>query len=140
MYCCQAIRERQFRDCKAFQVTSKNREFDKKVLEVCDKKNDALGISVKGTTIFTTDLHAADAVYHTTCDSSFGTGTVKRESCITRLRKTSRFRSWKSFSANDRVFMCKCWRTNYTKWFIRTHGFFSKGFSTRSLYYKMDET
>ena len=87
MYCCQAIRERQFRDCKAFQVTSKNREFDKKVLEVCGKKNDALGISVKGTTRFTTDLHAADAVYHTTCDWSFGTGTVKRESCITRLRK-----------------------------------------------------
>ena len=53
---------------------SKNREFDKKVLDVCDKRNDALAISVKGRIRFTTDLHAADAVYHTACDSSFKTG------------------------------------------------------------------
>ena len=53
---------------------SKNREFDKKVVEVCDKRNDALGISVTGRIRFTTDLHAADAVYHTACDSCFGTG------------------------------------------------------------------
>ena len=49
---------------------SKNREFDKKVLEVCDKRNDALANWVKGRIRFTTDLYAADAVYHTTCDSS----------------------------------------------------------------------
>ena len=40
---------------------SENREFDKKVLEVCDKRNDALAISVKRIR-FTTDLHAADVV------------------------------------------------------------------------------
>ena len=74
MYCCQAITEREFRDCKAFQVMSKNREFDKKILEVCDKRNDALAISVKGRIIFTTDLHAAVAVYHTAYDSSFTAG------------------------------------------------------------------
>ena len=50
---------------------SKNREFDNKVLEVCDKRNNALAISVKGRVRFTTDLHAAGAVYHTACDSSF---------------------------------------------------------------------
>ena len=38
LYCCQVVTERKFRDCKAFLVVSKNREFDKKVLEVCDKK------------------------------------------------------------------------------------------------------
>ena len=70
----QAITEREFRDRKAFQVMSKNREFDKKVLEVDDKRNDALAISVKGRIRFTTDLHAADAVYHIACDSSFRTG------------------------------------------------------------------
>ena len=53
---------------------SKDREFDKKVLDVCDKRNDALAISVKGRIRFTTYLHAADAVYHTACDSSFRTG------------------------------------------------------------------
>ena len=53
---------------------SKNREFDKKVIEVCDKRNDALAISVKGGIRFTTDLHAADAVYHTACDLNFRTG------------------------------------------------------------------
>ena len=74
MHYCQAITEREFRDRKAFQVMSKNREFDKKVLEVDDKRNDALAISVKGRIRFTTDLHAADAVYHTACDSSFRTG------------------------------------------------------------------
>ena len=42
LYCCQAIAEREFRDRKASQVMSKNREFDKKVLEVCDKRNDAV--------------------------------------------------------------------------------------------------
>ena len=73
LYCCQANTEREFRDSKAFQVMPKNREFDKKVLEVCDKKNDALAISVKERIRFTTDLHAADAVYHTPCDSSFKT-------------------------------------------------------------------
>ena len=41
---------------------SKIREFDKKVLEVCDKRNDALAISVKGRIRFITDLNAADAV------------------------------------------------------------------------------
>ena len=48
MYCCQAITEREFRDQKAFQLTSKNREFDKKVLEVCDKRNGSIAISIKG--------------------------------------------------------------------------------------------
>ena len=47
---------------KLFQVMSKNREFDKKVIEVCDERNDALAISVKGRIRFFTDLHAADAV------------------------------------------------------------------------------
>ena len=55
---------------------SENREFDKKVLDVCDKRNDALAISVKGRIRFTTDLHAANAVYHTACDSSFRTGKI----------------------------------------------------------------
>ena len=41
---------------------SENREFDKKVLEVCDKRNHALAISVKRRIRFTTDLHAADVV------------------------------------------------------------------------------
>ena len=42
-----------------------------KVLEVCDKRNYALAISVKGRITFTTDLYTADAVYHTACDLSF---------------------------------------------------------------------
>ena len=67
---CQANTEREFREHKVIQVMSKNREFDKKVLEVCAKRNDALANWVKGRIRFTTDLHAADAVYHTTCDSS----------------------------------------------------------------------
>ena len=62
LYCCQAITEREFRDRQAFQVMSKNREFDNKVLEVCDKRNDALAISVKERIRFTTDLHAGDTV------------------------------------------------------------------------------
>ena len=74
MYCYQAFTEREFRDHKAFQVMSKNRKLDKKVLEVCDKRNDALAISVKRRIRFTTDLHAADAVYQTACNSSFRTG------------------------------------------------------------------
>ena len=42
-FCCrQAITQREFSDRKAFEVMHKNREFDKKVLEVCDKANDAL--------------------------------------------------------------------------------------------------
>ena len=73
-YCCQAITEGEFRDHKAFQVMSKNRKFDKKVLELCDKRNDTLAIEVKGRIRFTTDLHAAEAVYHTACDSFFRTG------------------------------------------------------------------
>ena len=47
LYCCQAIKEREFRDRQASQVMSKKREFDKKVLEVCGKRNYALAISVK---------------------------------------------------------------------------------------------
>ena len=53
---------------------SNNREFDKKVLQVCDKRNDAIAISVKGRIRFTTHLHVADAVCHTACDLSFRTG------------------------------------------------------------------
>ena len=53
---------------------SKNREFDKKILEVCDKRNNALAISVKGRIRFVTYLHAADAVYHASCNLSFRTG------------------------------------------------------------------
>ena len=41
---------------------SKKKEFDKKVLEVCVKRNNALAISVKGRIRFTTNLHAADTV------------------------------------------------------------------------------
>ena len=52
---------------------SKNTEFDKKVLEVCDKRN-VLGISVKGRIRLTTGLLAADAVYYSACDSCFITG------------------------------------------------------------------
>ena len=48
LHFCQTITEREFRDCKAFQVMSKNGEFDKNVLEVCDKREDALAILVKG--------------------------------------------------------------------------------------------
>ena len=62
LYCCQSITEREF--TKAFQAMSKNREFDKKVLEVSRKRNDALVVSVKGRIRFTTDLHAAGPVYH----------------------------------------------------------------------------
>ena len=71
---CQAITEREFSDLKAFEVMSKNREFEKKVLELCEKRNEALAILVKGRIRFTTDLHAADTDYHTACDSSFRTG------------------------------------------------------------------
>ena len=74
LYCCQVITETKFRNHKASQVMSKNREFEKKVLEVCDKRNDAVAISVKGRIRFATDLHAAHAVYHTACDSSFRKG------------------------------------------------------------------
>ena len=52
LYCCQAIAEREFRDRKASQVMSKNREFDKKVLEVCDKRNDAVRIKSDSTNKF----------------------------------------------------------------------------------------
>ena len=38
LYCYQAFTEREFRYHKAFQVMSKNRELDKKVLEVFDKR------------------------------------------------------------------------------------------------------
>ena len=68
---------------------SKKREFDKKVLEVCDKRNNPVAFSVKGRIRFVTDLHA-----------SFRTGKSclkiqrKPESCITSLRKTTRFRSF----------------------------------------------
>ena len=62
LYCCQAIVMENLETAKLFQVMSKNREFDKKVLEVCDERNDALAISVKGRIRFSTDLHAADAV------------------------------------------------------------------------------
>ena len=51
-----------------------NREFDSKVLEVCEKTIDALAISVKGRIRFTTDLYSADGTYHTVCDWSFRTG------------------------------------------------------------------
>ena len=60
---------------------SKNREFDKKVVEVCDKRNDAPGILVKGRIRFTADLHAADAVYHTACYSSFRAGRNFPKNC-----------------------------------------------------------
>ena len=62
LYCCQAITEREFRDHKAFQLMSKNREFNRNVVEVCDKRNGTLAISVKGRIRFTTDLHTADTV------------------------------------------------------------------------------
>ena len=76
LYCCEVITEREFRDRKALQVMSKNRELDKKALEVCDKRNNALAISVKRRIRFTTDLHAADAVHHTAFDSSFRAGKI----------------------------------------------------------------
>ena len=42
LYYGHAITEREFSDHKAFEVMSQNRKFDKKVQEVCDKRNDAL--------------------------------------------------------------------------------------------------
>ena len=53
---------------------SKNRQFDKEVLEVCNKRNNTLAISVNRKIRFTTDLRAGDVVYYTACDSSFRTG------------------------------------------------------------------
>ena len=136
MYCCKAITEREFRHCKAFQVMSKNREFDKKVVEVCDKRNDALGISVTGRIRFTTDLHAADAVYHTACYSSFRAGRnfPKNYSENENLASPGLGRQVVSdrknvFKQMIRVFTCNWRRTNYTKWVKGTDGFFSKRFS-----------
>ena len=52
------------------RIGNQTRRFQKSLT----KENDALAISVKRRIRFTTDLHAADAVYHTACNSSFRTG------------------------------------------------------------------
>ena len=53
---------------------SKNREFDNTILQTCEKRNDLWTLSVKGRIAYANDLHAADAVYHTLCDSAFRNG------------------------------------------------------------------
>ena len=52
------------------RIGNQTRRFQKSLT----KENDALAISVKRRIRFTTDLHAADAVYHTACNSSFRAG------------------------------------------------------------------
>ena len=74
LYCTNPVSEREIRERKGYQVMSKNREFDISILKVCEQRIDELSVSVKGRITFANDLHAADAVYHATCDSSFRTG------------------------------------------------------------------
>ena len=70
--CCQTITEREFRNLRLFM--SKNKDFSKKVLEGCCKRDNALTILVKGRIIFTTDLHTTHGlVYHAAYNSSFTT-------------------------------------------------------------------
>ena len=72
--CCQTITERDFKNLKFFQVMSKNKDFNKKGLAVCCKRDNALTILVKRIIRFTTDLDATDGlVYHTAYNSSFRT-------------------------------------------------------------------
>ena len=74
LFCANTVTPRERRDKKAYQVMSKNREFDKTILQICEKRNDSWASSVKGRIAYTNDLHAADAVYHTSCDSAFRNG------------------------------------------------------------------
>ena len=53
---------------------SKNREFDKTILQTYEKRIDLWTLSVKGRIAYANDLHAADAVYHTLFDSVFRNG------------------------------------------------------------------
>ena len=72
--CCQTITEWEFGNLKFFQVMSKNKDFNKKVLEVCCKRDNALTILVKRRIRFTTDLHTTHGlVYHTGYNSCFRT-------------------------------------------------------------------
>ena len=123
---------------------SKNREFDKKVLDVCDKRNDALAISVKGRIRFTTDLHAADAVYHTACDSSFRTGKNLKYSENVNLASPGLGRP--VVSDREKIFqqMIEYLHANNEEQItLNDLKEFMDSFlkdSPRSLYYKMDKT
>ena len=69
----QDFSERKFRDRKTFQVMCKNRDFNKEVLDVSDKK-DSLAISVRERITFTIDSHVTAVFYYAACNSSFRTG------------------------------------------------------------------
>ena len=73
--CCKnRITEREKRDNKAYQVMSKNREFDLSILKVREECNDLWAMEVKGRIAFSNDLHSEDAMYHQVCSANFRTG------------------------------------------------------------------
>ena len=74
LYCTNTVTQRERRDKKAYQVMSKNQEFDKTILQTCEKRNDLWALTVKGRIAYANDLHTAGAVYHTLCDSAFRNG------------------------------------------------------------------
>ena len=77
---------------------SKNKNFDKNVLEICEKRKGRLAISVEERITFATDLHVFDLVCHAACNSSFRTGkdlrktyTGNKSKQSNGLKKTSYF-------------------------------------------------
>ena len=74
LFCKNRITEREKRDNKAYQVMSKNREFDLSILKVCEERNDPWAMEVKGRIAFSNDLHSEDAMYHQVCSANFRTG------------------------------------------------------------------
>ena len=67
LFCSNVVTTRQKERRTAYQVMSKFREFDKSVLQICEKRADDLAQVVKGRLAFVNDLHSEDAVYHDKC-------------------------------------------------------------------------
>ena len=74
-YCGYAIREREKKTKKSYNVSCKNREVDKAVHQaIFDRKDNEWFTEFKGRLAFVNDFRAEDAMYHIQCSSNFRTG------------------------------------------------------------------
>jgi len=68
LFCCQTFMEN---EKNIHKVLSRHKYFDRSILKACNMRNDRWACQVKSRICFVSDLHAVDARYHASCDSTF---------------------------------------------------------------------
>ncbi|CAG2220527.1 unnamed protein product [Mytilus edulis] len=86
LFCGNEATDSKKKDKNVFQVRTD--DFDSRIQDACDLRNDDWAAEVRGRLESVSDLHAADAVYHQACSANFRTKACCYSFLIYFLRKT----------------------------------------------------